>query len=226
MPTPTSGPSTLSLESRLLTPQLTNPPAPTTLPSTAIQPSTWTGLSTYSADWARTIPKNQKFLAGALGLLTTAELWDLIHTDTELALVLRDFISARGTWFGADGFLRTSQKQTCFHTVIRSWAIRQSTRTFSVPTTPPLWASCTARKKFTAYALLRWAMALLRAKPRLFPRTDLTPGAERVDAFEVFVAARLLNYVYHPQAHCGGLAKQVRPKKVVPAVAPVRVGGV
>ncbi|RAH44635.1 uncharacterized protein BO95DRAFT_499285 [Aspergillus brunneoviolaceus CBS 621.78] len=207
-------------------------PTPTPIPAHTIttpsppqtQPCTWPGLSAYSANWACAIKNNQRYLAGALGLPTTANLWDLIHTDTHLAPVLRNFISARGTWFGADGSLRPGQKQTCFHTLMKIVGDPTQHVHFIRPDTPPTWASCTARKKFTAYALLWWTMAVMRARPLLFPGTDLTPGAERVDAFEVFMAARLLNYVYHLQAHCGGLERQARPKKVVPAVDPVRSG--
>ncbi|KAL4806742.1 hypothetical protein BDV18DRAFT_168363 [Aspergillus unguis] len=150
----------------------------------------------YEKKYLQTMDQVTTKMAGALGFKNTAALWELYLTDPATRPILIAWLDIRKRRF--DASLKPSHMT--IRPAIVNWAFEQKLQPLiSRQEQPVLGADGVIEKTLAPLTCLWFSFKLIKAKPSLFIRSQLTGNPIHVDPYDITHAYKLLSWIYRKQ---------------------------
>ncbi|KAL3452231.1 hypothetical protein BJX65DRAFT_303067 [Aspergillus insuetus] len=148
----------------------------------------------YDASFAQCLFQNTQALAGAFGFSNTRDLWDLVLIDEDTKPVIEAWVAERNR---LGSHVYKDIRQTSLTQILADTAMQSLLRGDAHPASTPLGRGLIKTETQTLARLtgLWFIIRLIRAKPGLFPRSQVEPTLT-INAYDLLHGWKLLKWAW------------------------------
>lgn len=150
---------------------------------------------TYTLDTVKKLDTGTSYLAGALRLETSSDIWDLYKEDKSTKPWLDRYIADRGDKFGWTPPLDKKYDTLNPRLLGTIWSDLRYKAVLLSPTCPRQGDAEVTERLVTTLGTAWYSFQLMRSRPDLFPKSSLGSGNVAVEAYDWLHAWKLLSYI-------------------------------